>query len=83
MIRTYVLLTNSQKFFRACDHVIFKQSTYTESVFNFNMLRIRIHIPLLDFVHVFKVTLQDMLVLEHPRANVALKGLDVTNTMNR
>ena len=47
------------------------------------MLRIRIHIPPLDFVHVFKVTLQDMLVFEHPRANATLKGLDVTNTMNR
>ena len=46
------------------------------------MLRIRIHIPPLDFVHVFKVTLQNMLVLKHPGANVALKGFDVTNTMD-
>ena len=33
-------------------------------------------------MHVFKVILQDMRVLKHPRANVTMEGLDVTNTMH-
>ena len=34
-----------------------------------------------DFMHIFKVALKNMLVLEHPRANVTLEGLYFTNTM--
>ena len=33
-------------------------------------------------MYVRKVLLKMMLVLEHPRANVTLEGLDVTNTMD-
>ena len=76
------ILNNFSENFQVLIAIMLFFTTIHRKCFHFNMLRTRIHIPRLDFVHVFKVILQDVLVLEHPRANVALEGLDVTNTMH-
>ena len=36
----------------------------------------------LDPVYILQVSFKVLFVLEHPRANVTLEGLDVTNTVN-
>ena len=36
----------------------------------------------LDFMYCSEVSVKNMFVLEHPRATVTLKGLDVTNIMH-
>ena len=51
--------------------------------FHFGMLKIKSIVQSLNFMHSLQVTLQVILALKHPRANVTLERLDVTNTMDR
>ena len=71
----------SQQLFRQFSGLATMPFFYHNSQKVFSFLKCYEHIPPLDFVHVFKVILQNMLVLKYSRANVTMEGLDVTNTM--